>query len=76
MLKYSYWRTVPPTRDWKQEPDFDFQMAEYGGHGVARYVAHTFYWLCGKGNEFSFDRWSSVALVEREPNRSVLRFWT
>ena len=27
-------------------------MAPYGGHGVARYVAHMFYWLCGKGDEF------------------------
>ncbi len=52
MLKYSYWRTVPPTRDWVQEPDFDFRTAAYGGHGVARYVAHLFYWLCGKGDEF------------------------
>ena len=52
MLKYSYWRTVPPTQDWQQEPGFDLQTAEYGGHGVARYVAHIFYWLCGKGDEF------------------------
>ena len=52
MLKYSYWRTVPPTRDWIIEPDFDFQTAYYGGHGVARYIAHMFYWLCGKGDQF------------------------
>ncbi|MXY99830.1 phytanoyl-CoA dioxygenase family protein [Candidatus Poribacteria bacterium] len=65
MLKYSYWRTVPPTRDWQQAPDFDFQTAEYGGHGIARYVAHMFYWLCGKGDEFRLIGgqawpWSSV----------------
>jgi hypothetical protein len=52
MLKYNYWRTVPPERDWIVEPDFDFQNAYYGGHGSARYVAHTFYWVCGKGDEF------------------------
>ncbi len=52
MLKYSYWRTSPPKRDWIVEPDFDLRTAYYGGHGTARYVAHTFYWLCGKADEF------------------------
>ncbi len=52
MLKYSYWRTVPPVQDWIVEPDFDFQGADYGGHGSARYVAHMFYWLCGRGDQF------------------------
>ena len=31
MLKYSYWRTVPPTRDWVQEPDFDFRQRRMAG---------------------------------------------
>ena len=52
MLKYSYWRTVPPERDWIVEPEFDFQTADYGGHRVARYYAHMLYWLCGRGDEF------------------------
>ena len=52
MLKYNYWRTVPPERDWIIEQNFDFHRAYYGGHRVARYVAHMFYWLCGKGDEF------------------------
>ena len=52
MLKYNYWRTVPPDRDWIVEPEFDFHRAYYGGHRVARYIAHMFYWLCGKGNDF------------------------
>ena len=52
MLKYNYWRTMPPKRDWIVEPNFDFHRAYYGGHRVARYVAHMFYWLCGKGDEF------------------------
>jgi hypothetical protein len=52
MLKYNYWRTVPPERDWIVEPTFDPHTADYGGHFVARYVAHMYYWLCGKGNEF------------------------
>ena len=52
MLKYNYWRTVPPQRDWIVEPNFDFHTADYGSHGVARYIAHMFHWLCGKADEF------------------------
>ena len=52
MLKYNYWRTSPPQRDWVQEPDFDAHSTYYGGHNVARYVAHMFWWLNGKGDEF------------------------
>lgn len=52
MLKYNYWRTVPPERDWIVEHDFDFHKIYYGGHILARYVAHMLYWLCGKGDEF------------------------
>ena len=52
MLKYSYWRTVLPERDWIVEPDFDLRTADYGGHGTARYIAHMFHWLCGKGDEY------------------------
>ena len=29
LLKYFYWRTTPPQRDWVTEPDFDFATAEY-----------------------------------------------
>ena len=53
MLKYNYWRTSPPQSDWIAEPDFDPRTTYYGGHNVARYVAHMFFWLCGKGEEFS-----------------------
>lgn len=52
MLKYNYWRTSPPARDWIVEPTFDFQTAYYGGHNQARYVAHLFYWLAGRGDEY------------------------
>ena len=50
--KYNYWRTTPPQRDWITEPEFDLQSAYYGGHNQARYVAHMFYWMCGKGDDF------------------------
>lgn len=52
MLKYNYWRTAPPQRDWIAEPDFDPRTAYYGGHHAARYAGHLFYWLCGKGDQF------------------------
>ena len=63
LLKWVYWRTVPPARDWLARPDFDFRGADYsftssyfcGGHrkwqSVPR-VAEMFYWLCGKADEF------------------------
>ena len=28
LLKYQYWRTVEPERDWVIEPDFDFHTSE------------------------------------------------
>lgn len=52
MLKYNYWRTSPPRRDWRADADFDPRTADYGGHFVARYVAHMFAWLAGKGDEY------------------------
>ena len=51
-LKFSYWRTVPPQRDWIVEADFDFQTARYAGHTVSHRIAHMFYWLCGKADKF------------------------
>lgn len=70
MLKYNYWRSVAPTRDWIVEPNFDFQTAYYGGHNQARYVAHLFYWLCGKGDEYRVNGgqawpWSSPNQIGR-----------
>jgi len=65
MLKYNYWRTAPPQRDWVLEPDFDFRRAYYGGHNAARYAAHMFYWLCGQADQYRIIGgqawpWSSV----------------
>ena len=52
MLKYNYWRTAAPARDWIIEDDFNFHTAYYGGHHSAIFYAHMFYWLCGKGDEY------------------------
>ena len=61
LLKYNYWRTVPPKRDWIVDPEVDFtgvnfmpevSLAEkwYDSIGVAR----MFLWLCGLGDDFEF----------------------
>ena len=52
MLKYIYWRTEDPKRDWVREEEFDTESAYYGGHASAIYTAHMFYWMCGKGDQF------------------------
>jgi hypothetical protein len=52
MLKYNYWRTTPPVKDWLDEPGFDPATANYGGHNQARFAAHMFYWLHGKGDAY------------------------
>ena len=66
MLKYLYWRMVPPQRDWIVEPDFslddlnDLESALYGGkvHPAKDQfhhwhdVARMFYWLAGKKDDF------------------------
>ncbi len=52
MLKYNYWRTSPPCRDWIEDPEFDPRTAWYGGHAHCQYVAHMFWWLQGKGDEY------------------------
>ena len=56
MLKYCYWRTEPPERDWNVESDFDFARADYGStlsphmeqFRTHAKVAERFLWLCGK----------------------------
>ncbi len=61
MLKYNYWRTVPPQRDWMIEPDFDFTRG--AGYVLGRPTfrqqfrdcydaAEMFFWLCGVHSEF------------------------
>ena len=56
MLKYCYWRTEPPQRDWITEDDFDFAAVDYGNplsphmeqFRLHAKVAEKFLWLCGK----------------------------
>jgi hypothetical protein len=52
LLKYNYFRTAPPTRDWIAEPDFDLATADYRKSGERSGTfdpAHVemFFWLCG-----------------------------
>ena len=34
------------------QPDFDLQTAYYGGHDIARFVAHSLFWLHGRGDDY------------------------
>ena len=61
-IKYSYFRTVEPERDWLMEGNFDFATADYGFGKPLTYRqqhrdtidnAEMFYWLSGKSEEFS-----------------------
>lgn len=60
-LKYNYFRTAPPRRDWVREEGFDFATADYGFGEPLTYRqqhrdtvdnAEMFCWLCGKAGEF------------------------
>ena len=60
LLKYFYWRTALPQRDWVIEPEFDFATASYtgpAGNYVEQFrdtvkVAEMFLWLCGRHESF------------------------
>ena len=60
MLKYFYWRTTAPKRDWIREEGFDFATANYQTptrnlleqfRGNVK-VAEMFLWLCGQRDAF------------------------
>jgi len=63
-LKYNYWRTVAPERDWVIEPDFDIATANYS-HGLPIYssgmpddrtqrgTAEMLCWLWGRTDQFN-----------------------
>lgn len=61
LLKYNYWRTAPPARDWGVEPGFDVRTANYALRGIPTFrqqfhdgydAARMFFWLCGRADEF------------------------
>ncbi len=60
LLKYNYWRTSAPQRDWVREPDFDPATAVYGPGPDAgpaprqSYLAaaRMFFWLSGRLDDF------------------------
>lgn len=60
-LKYNYFRTTAPRRDWIREEGFDFATADYGFGQPLTYRqqhrdtvdnAEMFCWLCGKADQF------------------------
>ena len=61
LLKYNYFRTQPPQRDWVIDLSFDFATADYQLHEAPTFrqqfqdcydSARMFLWLCGKGEQF------------------------
>ena len=59
LLKYNYWRTAPPARDWVRQEDIDFNKIDFnppagvfeqfqGGIAAAR----MFTWLCGIEDQY------------------------
>ena len=62
-LKYNYWRTVPPERDWVIEPGFDIATADFSldlpiyasdtpSARFRRGAAEMLCWLWGRSDEF------------------------
>ena len=66
LLKYNYWRTAAPERDWIVKPDFDiatvdFSIGDFNSAERPSYrqqfrdcydAAEMYAWLCGKHDEF------------------------
>ena len=59
-VKYNYWRTSPPTRDWVIDPGFDPATADYTFHGPTFRkqfqdcydAAEMYFWLRGEHDKF------------------------
>ena len=62
LLKYNYFRTTDPARDWIESPDFDVEFADFvvDGPRFSELMrdcvdsAEMYYWLCGKFDEFRY----------------------
>jgi hypothetical protein len=60
LLKYNYWRTDTPKRDWIIEPGFDFATADYAAQAPTFRVqfrdiydsAKMYFWLRGESDKF------------------------
>jgi len=63
LLKYNYWRTEAPKRDWVREPDFDVATANYKLEGQTfreqfrdcNDAAEMFFWLLGRSDAFRLE---------------------
>eukprot|EP01048_Picozoa_sp_COSAG05_P006750 COSAG05_NODE_452_length_9699_cov_33.848125_8_plen_257_part_00 len=61
LLKYQYWRTTPPARDWLIEPDFDHHTADYQTIGGVPYHGRS-YIGTPLGSSVSLDRFAAEQL--------------
>ena len=62
LLKYNYWRTLDPQRDWTTTEGFDVEFADFVVDGL-RFselmrdcvdAAEMYYWLCGQTRDFRY----------------------
>ena len=70
LLKYNYWRTSPPKRDWVIDPDVDFMKEKFSPEVsllekwyVSVNVSRMFLWLCGLGDDFRFKGGQSWPMI-------------
>ncbi|MBI4552452.1 MAG: hypothetical protein HY710_09325 [Candidatus Latescibacteria bacterium] len=60
LLKYNYWRTSPPQRDWIIDPTLDFNVVDFEPPQVGQFeqfhggiaAARMFCWLCGIDDQY------------------------
>ena len=60
LLKYNYWRTTPPARDWIEEPGFNPKTVDYTVEKLQLReqfqdcfdAAELFFWLSGRAQEY------------------------
>ena len=77
LLKYNYWRTSPPQRDWVVDQNIDFRQVDmdtFGGILDKQFcvqVARQFIWLCGLGEEFEFKGGQSWPMTSHSGNQST-----
>ena len=74
LLKYNYFRTAPPQRDWLADPAFDFTQVNFRNDNAlpekwydSVRVAQLFLWLCGLEDRFEFKGGQSWPITAGTP---------
>lgn len=77
LLKYNYFRTAAPKRDWIVDPSLDFadvsfrpEVSVFEKWYDSIRVARLFHWLCGLGDDFEFKGGQSWPVTAGGPRTS------